>query len=138
LSRSVPPDNIHDIDMVEAMEPPVVAPAVVPPAVAPAVEPVAPAVEPAVVPPVVAPAVLVPAVVDMPAGSTIALVSMYRPSAAFATHPVTVTSCPAIMVPLRCVVGDVVVPCAPSEITQLHTPATHSPVILRVIRMPSS
>ena len=95
MSRSVPPDSIHDIDMLEAMEPPVVAPAVVPPAVAPAVEPVEPAVEPAVVPPVVAPAVLVPPVVDISAGSTIAFVSVKRPSAAFATQPVTVMSCPA-------------------------------------------
>jgi len=138
LSRSVPPDSIHDIELFEAIAPAVVAPVLLSPVVAPAVEPVPLAVAPEVVPAVVAPAVAAPAVlpvppvVVIPAGSTIALVNMYLPSAAFDRHPVTVTSCPA-MAPLRCVVADVVVLCAPSEMTQLQTLATHSPVILRVI-----
>jgi len=134
LSMSVPPVSTHDMAFAAIDAPPdpdVVAPAVVAPAVVPPA-----VVAPEVVPPVVAPAVL--AVVDVPIGSTIALVSMYRPSAAFATHPVTVTSRPEpSAAPLRCVVADEVELCAPSEITQLHTLAMHSPVILRVIRWPS-
>jgi len=80
LSRSVPPESIHDIDAFEAMVPPD-APAVVPPAVAPVVDPVPvavpPAADPADVPPAVALVVLPLPVVDIPAGSTIAFVSMY-------------------------------------------------------------
>jgi hypothetical protein len=114
-----------------AVDPGAVAPAVAVPAVAPAV------VAPAVVPPLVVPDV--PAVDAIPIGSTVAFVSMNRPSAAFATHPVTVTSCPATsFAPLRWTVADDVELCAPSEITQLQMLATHSPVILRVIRWPSS
>jgi len=131
LSRSVPPSSVQLIG-VAAIIPRGALPAVAP-VVAPAVVP--PDVVPPVVAAVVAPPV-VPAVVAL-IGSTVALVNMNRPSAAFATHPVTVTSRAAALALAVC--GGVAVavePCAPSEIDTEQMLATQSPVILCVIRWP--
>jgi hypothetical protein len=132
LSRSVPPSSVQLIGVA----------AIIPRGALPAVAPV---VAPAVVPPVVAPPVVVPAV-DAPLvdpavvaliGSTVALVNMNRPSAAFATHPVTVTSCAAAVPVAVCgVVAVAVEPCAPSESDTEQMLATQSPVIVCVIRWP--
>jgi hypothetical protein len=95
-------------------------------------------VVPAVVVPVaVAPALVVPVVAAGAAGSIVAFVSMNRPSADFATHPVTVTSCRALSVPVPCGVALDVELCAASNTETAPAVAIERPLIRCVIRQPS-